>query len=92
MNRQLDDATMDHLRHSHEWVRWLSDADAKVVLMALCDSVERSKTLAAVQEDVTQWRTNALEALTADNWTASIDDYLEVCVDARQYLLTQRKI
>jgi len=32
------------------------------------------------------WRTNAHEALRADDWTAALDGYLEVRVDARAFL------
>lgn len=86
MNRQLDDVTMDHLVHSHEWIRWLSDADTKILLLSLCESLEHSCSALAI---LTGWRTNALKALDAPDWTANVDAYLGVRVDARQYLLTQ---
>lgn len=89
MTQPLDDATMDHLRHSHEWVRWLSDADAKALLLYLCHTMEYSRS---AEEMLHDWRNNALKALDADDWTASVDGYLGVHVDARQYLLTQGKI
>jgi hypothetical protein len=41
---------------------------------------------------VHQWRANALQALTAEDWKASVDTYLEVAVDARMYLLSQGKL
>ena len=91
MNRQLDDATMDHLRHSHEWVRWLSDTDAKVVAMWLCSRIEDT-SLEMLRDVVQHWRKRALRALDEDNWTTMVDGYIEVRVDARQYLLTQGKI
>jgi hypothetical protein len=33
-----------------------------------------------------------VQALTAEDWKASVDDYLEVAVDARMYLLSQGKL
>jgi hypothetical protein len=89
MNRQLDDTTMDHLRHSHEWVRWLSDADAKILLLYLCHAMEHSRSAENMLHD---WRSNALRALDTEDWTAQVDGYLDVRVDARQYLLAQEKI
>jgi hypothetical protein len=78
---------------SHEWVRWLSGADAAVLLGKLCQFIDDPQvtkdTLVTV---VHQWRANALKALTADDWKASVDDYLEVTADARLYLLSQDKL
>ena len=78
---------------SHEWVRWLSGADATVLLGKLCQCIDDPQvtrdTLVTV---IHQWRANALEALTAEDWKASVDDYLEVRADARLYLLSQGKL
>jgi hypothetical protein len=81
------------LSTSHEWVRWLSGVDAAVLLVKLCQCIDEPQvtkdTLVTV---VHQWRANALKALTADDWKASVDDYLEVTADARLYLLSQGKL
>jgi DNA-binding transcriptional ArsR family regulator len=47
------------------------------------DAVERLKVL------VDGWRANALKALAANDYRASVDSYLEVSVDARLYLLAR---
>ena len=41
---------------------------------------------------VDSWRENALAALAADDYRASVDKYLEVSVDARLYLLARREL
>lgn len=78
---------------SHEWVRWLSGVDATVLLVKLCQFIDDPQvtkdTLVTV---IHQWRANALEALTAEDWKASVDAYLEVAVDARLYLLSQGRL
>ena len=85
--------TKDALSTSHEWVRWLAGADATVLLLNLCQHIDTPHvTKDALVTLVHQWRTNALEALTADDWKASVDEYLEVTVDARLYLLSQGKL
>jgi hypothetical protein len=35
------------------------------------------------------WRANAREALTTDNYRASVDKFLEVSVDTRLYVLAR---
>jgi hypothetical protein len=78
---------------SHEWVRWLSGVDATVLLLNLCQHIDHPDvTRDALVTLVHQWRANAVQALTAEDWKASVDDYLEVAVDARMYLLSQGKL
>jgi hypothetical protein len=88
-----DDHTEEAWSTSHEWVRWLSGVDATVLLLNLCQHIDNPdvtrETLVAL---VHQWRANALQALRADDWKASVDGYLEVAVDARMYLLSQGKL
>jgi hypothetical protein len=83
----------DALSTSHEWVRWLSGVDATVLLLNLCQHIDDP----AVSRDalvtlVHQWRANALEAVQAEDWKASVDRYLEVTADARLYLMSQGKL
>ena len=78
---------------SHEWVRWLSGQDAQVLLRHLCQAIDqptvsREELVTLVQG----WRHNALKAVTADDWTAEVDAYLEVRVDARLALLAQERL
>jgi hypothetical protein len=85
--------TEEILSTSHEWVRWLSGVDATVLLGNLCQHIDNpTVTRDALVTLVHQWRANALEALQADNWKASVDGYLEVTADARLYLLSQGKL
>ena len=85
--------TAEALPTSHEWVRWLSGVDATVLLLNLCQHIDqRDVTREALVALVHQWRANALQALRADDWKASVDEYLEVAVDARMYLLSQGKL
>ena len=78
---------------SHEWVRWLSGPDAQVLLLRLCQALDMpDTTLEQAQQLVQGWRANALKALTADDWTAPVDGYLEVRVDARLALMSQGKL
>jgi hypothetical protein len=83
----------DALHTSHEWVRWLSGVDATTLLLNLCQHIDTPHvTKDALVTLVHQWRANALEALQADDWKASVDKYLEVTADARLYLLSQGKL
>lgn len=78
---------------SHEWVRWLSGVDAAVLLLNLCQHIDDPHvTRDALVTLVHQWRANALQALHAEDWRASVDAYLEVMVDARLSLLSQGKL
>ena len=78
---------------SQEWVRWLLGVDATVLLFKLWQYLDdphvTKDTLVTL---VHEWRVNALRALMAEDWKASVDDYLEVAVDARMYLLSQGKL
>lgn len=77
----------------YEWVRWLSGGDAMVLLMYLCQHInDPSITREALERLVHGWRANALNALVADDWKASVDGFLEVHADARLYLLSQGKL
>lgn len=78
---------------THEWVRWLSGVDATVLLLHLCQCVDNPQgTRDALVTLVHGWRANAVQAVQADDWTASVDKYLEGTVDARLYLLSQGKL
>ena len=78
---------------SHEWVRWLSGQDAQGLLMHLCQAIDQPTVS---REDlvtlVQGWRHNALKAVTADDWTATVDRFLEVKADARLGLLAQDRL
>jgi hypothetical protein len=64
------------LSTSHEWVRWLSGADATVLLCNLCPHIDHpGVTKDARVTLVHQWGANALEALQADDWKAAVDEY-----------------
>jgi hypothetical protein len=81
------------LHTSHEWVRWLSGVDATVLLFNLCQHIDNPHVSRdALVTLVHEWRANALHALQAEDWKASVDAYLEVTVDARMYLLSQGKL
>jgi hypothetical protein len=85
--------TKEALPTSHEWVRWLSGVDATVLLLTLCQHIDNPHVPRdALVTLVHQWRANALEALRAEDWRASVDAYLEVMVDARLYLLSQGEL
>jgi hypothetical protein len=85
MSEPLTDLTV-----SHEWVRWLSGADATVLLLHLCQCIDDPTVdRAGLTTLVHEWRSNALQAVTADDWKASVDGYLEVTADARLYVLSQ---
>jgi len=61
--------------------------------MHLCQAID---TPTVSREDlvtlVQGWRRNALKAVTADDWTADVDRYLEVKADARLALLAQERL
>jgi hypothetical protein len=61
---------------SHEWVRWLSGVDATVLFGNLCQHIDAPHvTRDALVTLVHEWRANALRALTAEDWKASVDAY-----------------
>ena len=68
----------------HDGIAWLHERDAQVLLLSLVQAVEapdaRRETLRRMVAD---WRANAVCALEANDWTASVDTSLEVRVDAR---------
>jgi hypothetical protein len=73
---------------SHEWIRWLSGTDARVLLAWLAQQLEKDDTtLDEIRTILQRWRSNALHAPLAEKWTAEVDGYLEVKVDARLALL-----
>ena len=85
--------TEEALHTSHAWVRWLSGVDATVLLLNLCQHIDNPNVSRdALVTLVHQWRANALQALQAEDWKASVDAYLEVTVDARLYLLSQGRL
>jgi hypothetical protein len=76
---------------SHEWVRWLSGPDATLLLLTVFQHIDDpAVSREALVELAHGWRRQALKALTADDWTASVDKYLEVTVDARLYYFSHR--
>ena len=68
----------------HDWIAWLHERDAQVLLLSLMQAVEAPDAhLETLRRMVADWRANAIRALEANDWTASVDKYLEVRVDAR---------
>jgi len=68
----------------HDWIAWLRERDAQVLLLSLVQAVEAPDArLETLRRLVADWRANAVRALEANDWTASVDTYLEVRVDAR---------
>jgi hypothetical protein len=76
----------------HTWVGWLGERDAQTLLLNLCAAIDCGSSAASLQQMVSGWRENALEALAADDYRASVDQYLEVSVDARLYLFAQPEL
>jgi hypothetical protein len=77
------------LEEPYAWLAWLGEKDAAVLLLSLMQAIEGGSTEATLRGMVAGWRRNALRALTDDQWTAQIDGYLEVRVDARLVALTR---
>lgn len=74
----------------YAWLAWLGEKDAHVLLLSLMQAIEAEHVPHAMLRDmVAGWRRNALKALDADDWTAQVDAYLEVRVDARLAVLTK---
>ena len=73
----------------YTWLAWLREKDAAVLLLSLMQAIEGGSTEATLRNMVAGWRRNALRALTDDTWTAQVDGYLEVRVDARLTALTR---
>jgi hypothetical protein len=76
----------------HEWVNWLGARDAAALLLTLLQAVDKGDTPQSIQAMVDGWRANALRALAADDYRASVDKYLEVSVDARLSLLCRPEL
>ena len=77
------------INEPYAWLAWLGEKDAAVLLLSLMQAIEGGTTEATLLGMVTGWRRNALKALTQDDWTAQVDKYLEVRVDARLVALTR---
>jgi hypothetical protein len=71
----------------YEWISWLGERNAQVLLISLMAAIEEGTSLETPRRMVEGWRANAQKALTADDYRACVDKYLEVSVDARLYLL-----
>jgi hypothetical protein len=76
----------------HTWVEWLGDRDAQALLLSLLQAIDQGTPLETLRAMVDGWRENAHEALAADDYRASVDQYLEVSVDARLYLLARPEL
>ena len=77
----------DHHVQPYDWISWLEERDAEALLICLMQAIERGTSLETLRRMVEGWRANAHQALTADDYHASVDNYLEVSVDARLYVL-----
>jgi hypothetical protein len=73
----------------HAWVDWLGDRDTAALLLTLMQAIDKETPPEALRQMVDGWRTNALQALAANDYRASVDGYLEVSADARLYLLAR---
>ena len=71
----------------YDWIAWLSGQDAKVLLVALMTEIEHPSSEGMAQQLCKGWRMNAHQAIEAEDWTAVVDGFLEVRVDARLFLL-----
>jgi hypothetical protein len=77
----------------HDWIAWLHERDAQVLLLNLMQAVEApDATLETLRRLVAEWRANAVRALEANDWTATVDKYLEVRVDARLSTLQHKHL
>jgi hypothetical protein len=76
----------------HTWVEWLGERDAQALVLCLLQAIDRGTSVESLQRMVEGWRENAHEALAADDYRASVDQYLEVSVDARLYLLARPEL
>jgi hypothetical protein len=90
LNPSSDDCA---LWQHHEWVRWLTPADAQVLLLYLCQTIaDPGVSLEGLRTLVEGWEDNALKAPAEDDWRARVDGYLEVWVDARLAMLARGRI
>jgi hypothetical protein len=76
----------------HTWVEWLGDRDAQALLLSLLQAIDQGTPLETLRAMVDGWRQKAYQALAADDYRASVDQYLEVSVDARLYLLARPEL
>jgi hypothetical protein len=76
----------------HTWVEWLGEWDAQALLRCLLQAIDQGTPLETLRAMVDGWRQNALRALAADDYRASVDKYLEVSVDARLYVLARPEL
>jgi hypothetical protein len=70
----------------------LGERDAQVLCIALMSDLEDGTPLETLKGTVEGWWANAHQALTADDYRACVDKFLEVTVDARVYLLRRGQI
>ena len=71
----------------YAWLAWLTQHDAQMLALSLMGMIENPTcTPEGLRDVVAGWRKNAERAITAENWTASVDGYLEVTVDARLFV------
>jgi hypothetical protein len=73
----------------YDWIGWLGERDVQALSLSLMQAIEKATPLETLRIMVEGWRANAHEALTADNYRASVDTFLEVSVDARLYVLAR---
>jgi hypothetical protein len=73
----------------HAWVGWLGERDAQVLLLSLFGAIEKDGTLESLRKMVAGWRAHAHQALSADDWRACVDQFLEVYVDARIHIFAR---
>lgn len=85
-DRQIAAATPEA---RHAWVDWLGARDAVALLLTLMQAIDEGDAVERLKAMVDGWRRNALKALAADDYRADVDQYLEVSVDARLYLLAR---
>ncbi len=76
----------------YDWVAWLGERDAQVLLISLMRAIEEGTVLDTPRRMVEGWRANAHRALTADDYRACVDKFLEVYVDARVHLLNRSQM
>jgi hypothetical protein len=73
----------------YDWVGWLGERDAQVLLLWLMRGIEEGTSLESLRSEVEGWRANAHKALTANDYRACVDKFLEVFVDARVHVLNR---
>jgi hypothetical protein len=67
-------------------------AHAQALLLCLLQAIDQGTPLETLRAMVDGWRQNAYQALAADDSRATVDQYLEVSVDARLYLLARPEL